>query len=1013
MDDADPSRGNPPSKRARRLEASVEPFKPQMCADSSKEIPVFLQEMRLVGVDAEQVLFIELFAGSAVLSAAAKRRGYRIMPVDYKRNRHTAKCQIVQLDCSNDHAWQVLQYIVQSCKTICVHAAPPCDADKLNEHLGNFVKFLDSEGVAWVIENPTNSLLWNLAFFAYARQRGTFAHCHACAFGSSRDKKTSFLSNRPGIKCMQKFCHDVPPHEHVPWGHNETQDFSVSEDAQYPETMCQALVGFLDELCHEASITLQPENHSLPRLSKQARGRATPQLVPEYKQVVSLLLPVLPILNAKKCLEQPCKHVPVGSKMLRSEKRGNGFLCVFGIFHSIQEFTDSALQLWHPFDMAVHMPDAMLRCLFEYLTSSPVEVVKSRIRKLKLWTSWASELAGAEDALRSNMHPGVRSVLGNKRVQLMKKIAQHIAWPDMALFDELSKGFRIVGNATKSNVFSPGLKAASLSEQQLMSDSKFLRPALLGKIRSGGVGHLGAELMKVTLDEATNKAWLQGPMSVREVDEFFAGPWMPVRRFAIMQKKLRPIDDYKENRVNETFSNAEKATLYSLDHLVWALLALMRLCKKGGEFTYTLSDGTRLTGFVHAEWLRLQNDFKVTSLDLKSAYKQLPLNPCDYNKAVVSLWDAGCGDISCFVTKTLPFGASGSVRNFLRMSSFLHAAGSALGIVWSSYFDDFPMVSHALHVSSTMACAKGFLFLFGFSFAEDKLAPFAEQAEVLGIVLDLTECKSGVVRVVNKPSRVEDLKCALDDILEKRVVVPFKMPSVLGKLQYADSHVWGRAGRLALADLREIGHTSHETVKLSDSHLEALKVLRQRMCSGKPRVFVADSVSKPFLIFTDGALEYEGGRPVGTIGAVMMSPDGKKQVFGCKVPEALIALWRTSGKTHVIGLIELYACIVALTHWKPMVDSKRLIVFVDNWPALDVLVKGTSSQTDWRRLLLLLEDPDEDHFMMWVGRVPSASNVSDGPSRGALELLNFLRPFQVVVPECPVSHECLESLVKC
>ena len=83
----------------------------------------------------------------------------------------------------------------------------------------------------------------------------------------------------------------------------------------------------------------------------------------------------------------------------------------------------------------------------------------------------------------------------------------------------------------------------------------------------------------------------------------------------------------------------------------------------------------------------------------------------------------------------------------------------------------------------------------------------------------------------------------------------------------------------------------------------------------------------------------------------------------------------------MIGLVELYACVVSLLHWKPDVSSRRVILFVDNWPALDVLVKGTSLQPEWRELLLLLEDPVEDNFMLWIARVPSASNVADHPSR--------------------------------
>ena len=74
----------------------------------------------------KQLVFIELCAGSASLSAAAQKSGYRVMPVDCKRNRHVPKCRIVQLDLATDHAWEVLMYIVQTCDVAAIHFAPPC-----------------------------------------------------------------------------------------------------------------------------------------------------------------------------------------------------------------------------------------------------------------------------------------------------------------------------------------------------------------------------------------------------------------------------------------------------------------------------------------------------------------------------------------------------------------------------------------------------------------------------------------------------------------------------------------------------------------------------------------------------------------------------------------------------------------------------------------------------------------------------------------------------------------------
>lgn len=76
-------------------------------------------------IEYKQLVFIELCARSAVLSSVAQKHGYRVMPVDRKRNRHKPRCQIVALDLADDHAWEVLEYILDTCDVAAVHMAPP------------------------------------------------------------------------------------------------------------------------------------------------------------------------------------------------------------------------------------------------------------------------------------------------------------------------------------------------------------------------------------------------------------------------------------------------------------------------------------------------------------------------------------------------------------------------------------------------------------------------------------------------------------------------------------------------------------------------------------------------------------------------------------------------------------------------------------------------------------------------------------------------------------------------
>ena len=120
------------------------------------------------------------------------------------------------------------------------------------------------------------------------------------------------------------------------------------------------------------------------------------------------------------------------------------------------------------------------------------------------------------------------------------------------------------------------------------------------------------------------------------------------------------------------------------------------------------------------------------------------------------------------------------------------------------------------------------------------------------------------------------------------------------------------------------------------------------------------------------------------------------------VPDDLLSHWRSDGKTHVIGLVELYASILAFRFWRHRLEGRRVILFIDSWPALDSLVKGDSSVRLWRELLLVLENPEEHlPMLLWVARIPSRSNVADPPSRGSVEELASWK-LTVEHPVCPL-----------
>jgi len=726
-------------------------------------------------------VFIEACAGCGVLSQTVKARGFKVLPIDCARNRHKPKCKIFELDLSQPHAIALLKRVCRDVDVLCVHIALPCgtcskargiplpngrpgpqplrdwnhlyglptisgtDAEKVEAAnrlylaIAELIEFLEEHGVAWTIENPGNSWLWELPCMAFAIAHAKFYHLHACAYGGTRMKDTAFLANRDEFHILSRFCDGS--HDHEGWGYDaELGIFNTAKEAEYPKLLCEAYADVLITLAQQKghSFFSPAMDDAAIKPQQQRPGRKVPQLIPEFLTVVAILVDEIPPTNDKQCLLQSIGQAPAGAKLLRTEEKRGKFLCVFGIYRSMHDFTQLARQLWHPYDELLNLPDELIICLFTTLRASMEDLTKRRIRTLQRWTEMAQRCAEDERALQESLDPQIRNVLKGKRLVLLEKLAEEVEWPDKMVHTELRQGFMLTGYAPPTGIFRTELKPAKLDKAQLMKDAKFLRPLILGKLRRHTTENEDEQtLFDITLEEAQVKGWLQGPFSPEQITEQQKGVWLPVRRFGIWQKgKFRPIDDMKENHLNDCFSTCDKIDLHAMDHVLWSLCISIKFRMFHESMSFRLSDGTVLTAEAHPSWRLQPPSFKITAFDLASAYKQLPLNPKEYNCTVVSLRSPKENAVKCFYMRTLPFGSIASVVHFNRISRLLWRLGLALGILWGNYFDDFPCVTHVAHATSTMACVQGLFKLLGFAFAEDKLLPFEDHAEMLGVLVN-------------------------------------------------------------------------------------------------------------------------------------------------------------------------------------------------------------------------------------------------------------------------------------
>ena len=528
---------------------------------------------------------------------------------------------------------------------------------------------------------------------------------------------------------------------------------------------------------------------------------------------------------------------------------------------------------------------------------------------------------------------------------------------------------------------------------------------LWDKVANQGDQDYSQALWDLTIEESDQhgKGWLEGPLSRSQLDSMFPEGWSPCGRFAVWQGKWRPIDDFSECEVNICFGCFERISLKALDEITWACVQILKCSAARGDVSFTLQDGTVLRGKVHSAWGDVEKVKPLSkTYDLKSAYKQMALHPSERKKAFIILREPASREVKAFVCNTLPFGSSASVLHFNRVSLLLQRIMWDLCLISACYYDDFPSVMPAMLSEGSDKIVHTVMQLLGDDMAVDKETPFSSASEMLGVVLDSSD--SSAVCLRNRPDKSEAMCDALGKIVQARFISSRELPSMLGRLQFLESQLFGRMGKLALADLRQVERSSLATVHLDDTHLDALKLLRSRLLQG------VSTAARPVLLFTDGACEPAGGTFVTTIGGVLIVPGQLPRVFGSHVPGRLVNEWSERGK-HVIGQTELYAVLIARTLWSDLAEDARCIAFVDHTGVHSACINGSSSDKAWRSLLMHLEAADEAKpSLMWYHRVPSASNCADAPSRGQWDEISFLGRWERDHPVCPITSELLKDL---
>ena len=643
-------------------------------------------------------------------------------------------------------------------------------------------------------------------------------------------------------------------------------------------------------------------------------------------------------------------------------------LCTMGVPRDPWDFLQRAIEVGHPRSLAIHLNDEVTSMLQQNFSGDLHLLVKERAAFLMKWTKRCKELESAERDLHNNMEPHLQQVLHGKRLLVFQEMLNELGYPDDTLVQDICKGFPLSGWLPKSKVFPPAFKRPEHDMDTAKKTAKGVNHGICKQVAEPGDEALNEEVWKQTEEEvAKGWTWFDNACDVKSK--------LLAKRFGLQQgEKVRLIDDCTIGGFNATCGSSERLRVHSVDemsaYIAWCLTHL---------------PGEAMEKVVGKTY------------DLKNAYKQYGIASSDRDLLRLAVWNPRDKEVNFLGANALPFGAIGSVSAFLRVSMAVWYLGvRGLRLCWTSFFDDYTLLSKGLAANSAAIAAESLFDMLGIQFARDgkKAVGWDTKVRTLGVQFDLKpEGQKGVVLLGHTENRVQELKTALESFLTCGVMTSKDAERLRGRLQWFESFAGGRIAQQALRTISSLVSDSRVQRSLRNPEINAIKFLRDRVLSAPPTCIKATNL-QTWLVFSDGACEGETDKE-GTIGAILVSPDGKLcSYFSERVPTELMQKLMLES-AHPIFELELLPVWCAMKEWGRLMRHSQCVYYLDNEAARGALTNGATSTEYGRRMVQgFVIDEMEHQIKTWYARVPTSSNLADKPSRletGDLDALGVSR----------------------
>ena len=553
-------------------------------------------------------------------------------------------------------------------------------ANALYKFMCLLILFCIKTNILISVENPSNSHFWGvLAWFAeqdsvqWPPEQLEFISFDACMHGSERPKRTAFLGTKGVFSRLNIFCDGS--HEHAPWGlyfRDGCSMWSTAAEAAYPALLSRRVAQCLVDRVQTLGIELNEVPPRPFQLATQgAQSTKFPPLIPEFHRFSWEPAGFRPDRSCRILFSHASGVKDGGdqngvpdSKRPKRDRRPNDFetlpstcpspnplappLTKHGGIPNHSGFPSQnpggdppalaahecdsktvkvghwlapdqqAKEVSHPVDSVIAVESLSAEAVDVCMRMSDEQLVQQRkLAVLKLRIK-AKTLEKQEQELHKTFQPWFEKVVAKKKLLLWESLLREFAFDDLGVIKFMMEGVPIVGQHDTPTCFKSKLKPAVISEAQLRESAEARREAMI--LKSHQQEPHVAKSLEETAREEVEMGILEGPMSEAQVTATLGhNSWSSIRRFGLDQgSKIRPIDDGRESQTNNTFTSDLKLDLQGIDYMANLALLISR-----AENERSLANGVPPTKWVGK------------TVDLKRAYKQVPLHPSHRDLVVV------------------------------------------------------------------------------------------------------------------------------------------------------------------------------------------------------------------------------------------------------------------------------------------------------------------------------------------------------------------------------------------